>query len=160
MKTVILSAAAFLLGVVVSPLMRTNASAMALPYQGSTVNSQRAIPQVPEVGLTDLTRVTSDRDHALQLDGMNCTSCVVGEGSILRYYGGAFQIVDLGAHGPVNLDLEGAAKNTFILLSALRMIGCPTKAPSDVKPNAPGIQTALLEKGTLISAKSAVGIAK
>ena len=55
MKTIILSAAAFLLGVVVSPLMRTNASAMALPYQGSIVNSQRAIPQVPEVGLTDLT---------------------------------------------------------------------------------------------------------
>ena len=119
-----------------------------------------AIPQVPIVGFTRLNGATATPELALRLDGMDCIDCTTTPGTPILYGGGAFQIDNLQLNGALNLQLEGAAWNTFVLLNALHIIGCPTALPRpDTNPNRPGIQT-IAFTGTRVSLSSPVGTDK
>jgi hypothetical protein len=157
MKTLMATFAAFMLGVFLSPIIRPSS---ALAQEGAVVYSPRAIPQVPNVGLTNLTDVVATQQFLLQIDGMHCITCKVSTGSTMKYSGGMFQLDSLAVEGSPQFEFQGAALNTVILLNAFHLLGgCSTKAPIDVTPRQPMIQTASFSKGTQITVAS-VGVAK
>ena len=96
----------------------------------SMISMPSAIPVVPPIQFDGHGSTLSG--PVQQLDGFSCESCSVTVG-VLTYGGGNFNFPNTTFPRNVGLHLTGAARNTFILLTALGVIPRPTPPP--VAPN-------------------------
>ena len=128
------------------------------------VGETYTIPTVPGLGperFNDIYRNV----NAVQLDGLNCYSCVI-ENSIaaLRYGGGAYKLTDTQFIGPIRIQLQGAALNTLGLLVEIGAFKRPKGPPPAFNTphkfeaaitNAVAVQAANPTVATLVSAVGA-----
>jgi hypothetical protein len=139
MSKVTLALGSFVLGACVS------FAAISLVHTYTRVHAQQALkiggaePTVPPLGPFFRESVFTG---ALQpLDGINCEKCTI-EASVITYAGGGFRCVDCIVRSN-QVQLKGAANNTFKILMLVGAISGPPAPEKTVPQNAPKLATTI-----------------
>lgn len=164
MRKITLSLGSFVLGALFMFVLgnHTSTRLQSVLAQGPAVPGVRApnaVPVVPAVFLLDVRSSSFGPGAAIDLDGIDCKDCVLGEGVTIRYSGGSYRFENLRHSGVLTFQLNGAARNTATLLQSFGLIGChaaPKHEP--INPNNPTLKTANFRTETINSLASPVGI--
>ena len=101
------------------------------------VSMPNAIPQVPQIQFRGVGSTFNDRGGKMQqqLDGFECDRCIMNI-SRLSYGGGAVALSNCKLPAKANIELKGAALNTFSVLRSLGYLTPQAKsAVLEIKTN-------------------------
>ena len=142
MSKTIFSVISFVAGMVVMSLIASgshtsifaqepqSASPAPPPFIGVRI-AGGPIPEVKPINVRMSYMGAMGAPSDVRVDGVECSHCVF-DGAILRYGGGNFSLTDFSVSGPLRVELDGAARNTFIFLKFVEAL---RKAQSQIPPS-------------------------
>jgi hypothetical protein len=143
MSKLMLALGSFTMGAMLGIMASGRASILAQKSQPRSFVEEGMVPTVPPLRHNVLIGAHVGSGFITPLDGLECENCTFDNAAI-EYGGGAFHLTNTTFSGTVNVQLTGAAANTFAFLKYLNGIsgpaplsGVPSPTPNPKLPPKP-----------------------